>query len=164
MSDADFRSGFLSRTDRDGGSVARARAANVSMMRFTQSNCTAFCNTGQRLMLPGPHRRDEYRFRGRLLQILLTSTDSSSAEATAETNVRTTAVTLTVSWNCRNFLTESLTARPHIIPLTIEAKLSSMRMIADASLATSVPAIPTTAFRVSYQRTKEVASCQCGEE
>ena len=42
----------------------------------------------------------------------------------------------------RNFLTESLTARPHMIAFTIEAKLSSIRIIAEASFATSVPAIP----------------------
>ena len=39
-------------------------------------------------------------------------------------------------------MTESFTALPHIIALTIDAKLSSIRMIAEASLATSVPAIP----------------------
>lgn len=50
-----------------GGSVARARAANVSMMRFTHSNCTA------------------------------DKTEVSVSLATAETKVRTTAVMLTVS-------------------------------------------------------------------
>ena len=32
--------------------------------------------------------------------------------------------------------------RPHLTALTIEAKLSSVRMMSHASLATSVPAIP----------------------
>lgn len=53
-----------------GASVARARAAKVSIIKFTQSNCTAV------------------------------NTELSDSEATAETKVNTTAVTLTVSWNC----------------------------------------------------------------
>ncbi|ANB11090.1 hypothetical protein AWJ20_3886 [Sugiyamaella lignohabitans] len=57
-------------------------------------------------------------------------------------NVNRTAVTLTVNWNWRNFLTASLTVRPHLMALTILPKLSSMRITSDASLATSVPAIP----------------------
>lgn len=40
---------------------------------------------------------------------------------------------------CRNFLAASLTALPQEIALAIDAKLSSIRTIADASLATSVP-------------------------
>jgi hypothetical protein len=43
---------------------------------------------------------------------------------------------------CKNFLTESFTHLPHMIASTILEKLSSMRMISEASLATSVPAIP----------------------
>ena len=50
-----------------GGSVARANAANVSMMRLTQSSWTAV------------------------------KTEFSFELATAETNVRTTAVMLTVT-------------------------------------------------------------------
>ena len=57
-------------------------------------------------------------------------------------NVKTTAVILTVIWNCRNFLTASLTARPHISAVMVEEKLSSRRIIELASLATSVPAMP----------------------
>lgn len=53
-----------------------------------------------------------------------------------------TATTLTVSWNWRNFAMESYTLRPHITAFTIELKLSSVRMMSEASLATSVPAIP----------------------
>ena len=34
------------------------------------------------------------------------------------------------------------TLRPHITALTIDVKLSSVRMMSDASFATSVPAIP----------------------
>ena len=53
-----------------GASVARARAANVSMIKFTHSSCTAV------------------------------NTELSDSEATAETKVSTTAVMLTVIWNC----------------------------------------------------------------
>jgi hypothetical protein len=67
MRGADFFCGFRFRIFRVGGSVAKARAANVSMIRLTQRSCTAV------------------------------RTDSSVALATAETNVRITAVILTVS-------------------------------------------------------------------
>jgi hypothetical protein len=53
------------------------------MIRLTQSSCTAV------------------------------STELSFSEETAEMKVMRTAVTLTESWNWRNFLTESLTAAPH---------------------------------------------------
>lgn len=53
-----------------------------------------------------------------------------------------TATTLTVSWNCKNLAMESYTLRPHITAFTIDEKLSSVRMMSDASFATSVPAIP----------------------
>merc|ERR1712106_106219 len=60
------------------------------------------------------------------------------------------ATTLTVSWNCRNLEIESYTFRPQMTALTIEVKLSSVRIMSDASLATSVPAMPiakpTSAF------------------
>lgn len=66
---ADFGSGFRLRMLGVGASVARARAANVSIIRFTQSSCTAV------------------------------STDDSEPLDTAETNVSKTAVMLTVIWN-----------------------------------------------------------------
>ena len=66
---ADFGLGFLSRILGGGGSVASAMAANVSIIRFTQSNCTGV------------------------------NIDSSWSLVIAETKVRTTAVILTVSWN-----------------------------------------------------------------
>lgn len=53
-----------------------------------------------------------------------------------------TATMLTVIWNWRNFLIHSKILRPHLIAVTIDEKLSSMRMIPEASLATSVPVIP----------------------
>ena len=62
--------------------------------------------------------------------------------AQAPVKATVTATTLTVSWNCKNFAMESYTFRPHMTALTIEVKLSSVRMISEASFATSVPAIP----------------------
>jgi len=54
----------------------------------------------------------------------------------------TTVVTLVEIWNCRNLRTVPLTQRPYMIAFTIEARLSSMRIMSEASLVTSVPAIP----------------------
>lgn len=67
MRGADFGSGLRLRMLGDGGSVARARAAKVSMIKFTHNNWTAV------------------------------RTDVSELLATAETKVSTTAVILTVS-------------------------------------------------------------------
>jgi len=58
------------------------------------------------------------------------------------TKAITKATKLTVSWNCKNFLIESKIFLPHFIAVTIETKLSSRRIIPEAYLATSVPAIP----------------------
>ena len=62
----------------EGGSVARARAAKVSMMRLTHNSCTAV------------------------------NTEVSVLLETAETNVKMTAVMLTVTWNYRDLDDESL--------------------------------------------------------
>mmetsp|Transcript_10095 Transcript_10095/g.25250 ORF Transcript_10095/g.25250 Transcript_10095/m.25250 type:complete len:216 (-) Transcript_10095:1982-2629(-) len=101
-----------------GDSVASASDANESMIRLTQSICTAV--------------------RG------------LSSSTHAPTNATTMATTLTVSWNCRNLPMESYTLRPHFTALTMLLKLSSMRMMSHASLATDVPAMPianpTSAF------------------
>lgn len=66
---ADLGSGLRSRILGVGGSVARASAANVSMIRLTQRSWTAV------------------------------RTDVSVLLATADTKVSTTAVILTVIWN-----------------------------------------------------------------
>ena len=66
MRGEDLGSGRRSRMERGGGSVAKARAAKVSMIRLTHSSCTAV------------------------------KTEDSVEDATAETNVRMTAVMLTV--------------------------------------------------------------------
>jgi hypothetical protein len=42
----------------------------------------------------------------------------------------------------KNFLTTSLTARPHMMALTIEEKLSSIKTMEEASHTTLVPEIP----------------------
>ena len=75
---ADLGSGLRLSMLRVGGSVAKARAAKVSMMRLTQRSWTAV------------------------------KTDVSVLLATAEMNVRNTAVILTVIWN---YLTSAHTKR-----------------------------------------------------
>jgi hypothetical protein len=69
---------------------------------------------------------------------------------TAPKNTMNIATTLTVNWNYKNFLTLSYTERPYLKATTIELKLSSRRIMSEAPLATSVPAIPmekpTSAF------------------
>lgn len=60
----------------------------------------------------------------------------------APVNATITATTLTVSWNCRNLEMLSYTFLPHMTALTMLVKLSSVRMMSEASFATSVPAIP----------------------
>ena len=52
------------------------------------------------------------------------------------TKAITRATKLTVSWNCKNFLIESKIFLPHFMAVTIELKLSSSKMIPEASLAT----------------------------
>ena len=68
----------------------------------------------------------------------------------APMRVTPTATTFTVSWNWTNFLIESYIFLPHSTAFTIESKLSSSNMIAEAYLATYVPLIPiakpTSAF------------------
>lgn len=58
------------------------------------------------------------------------------------TKAITRATKLIVSWNCRNFLIQSKMFLPHFIAVTMDLKLSSNRIIPEASLATSVPEIP----------------------
>lgn len=69
ISGADFGSGLRLSMLGVGGSVASARAAKVSMIRLTQRSCTAV------------------------------STEVSLELPTADINVSTTAVMLTVTWN-----------------------------------------------------------------
>jgi hypothetical protein len=65
-----------------------------------------------------------------------------SLKTAPPTKAITKATKLTVNWNCKNFLMESKMFRPHFMAVTIELKLSSNKMIPEAYLATSVPAIP----------------------
>eukprot|EP00906_Rhabdomonas_costata_P004819 RCo007179 len=92
-----------------GCSVARATAAKVSMIRFSHNSCTAVRGC------------------------------SLSGEATEPMNVSSTPTMFATSWNCRNLRTFSFTPRPHTTARTMVAKLSSIRIIALAPLATSVP-------------------------
>jgi len=69
MIDAFFGSGFLSRSSGVGGSVAKANAAKVSMIKLTQRSWTAV------------------------------RADCSELLAIEDTKANTTAVTLTVNWN-----------------------------------------------------------------
>mmetsp|Transcript_94415 Transcript_94415/g.163178 ORF Transcript_94415/g.163178 Transcript_94415/m.163178 type:complete len:433 (-) Transcript_94415:1844-3142(-) len=92
-----------------GHSVARARAAKVSMIRLSHSSCTGFKGS---------------------------SLCSFTAEPMS---VRSTPATLTVSWNWRNFRMFSFTVRPQAAARTTVAKLSSISTISAAPVATSVP-------------------------
>ncbi len=71
-----------------------------------------------------------------------TALRGESSIAQAPTNATITATALTVNWNWRNLAIESYTLRPHMTAFTIDWKLSSVRMMSDASLATSVPVMP----------------------
>ena len=61
---------------------------------------------------------------------------------TAPRNAMNKATTLTVSWNCKNFLIQSKIFLPYLTAVMILPKLSSSRMIPAAYFATYVPAIP----------------------
>mmetsp|Transcript_47982 Transcript_47982/g.108934 ORF Transcript_47982/g.108934 Transcript_47982/m.108934 type:complete len:249 (-) Transcript_47982:1724-2470(-) len=75
-------------------------------------------------------------------QSIITALRGGSWPMTAETKVVTRATMFTVSWNWRNLRMLSKTHRPQVTALTIEEKLSSMMMMSEASLATSVPEMP----------------------
>lgn len=60
----------------------------------------------------------------------------------APVNAKMRAEKLTVSWNCKNLRIESKIFLPHFMAVTIELKLSSRRIMPEASLATYVPVIP----------------------
>mmetsp|Transcript_620 Transcript_620/g.2211 ORF Transcript_620/g.2211 Transcript_620/m.2211 type:complete len:210 (-) Transcript_620:2135-2764(-) len=118
MSGACLYTGLRVRHASSGVSVASDRAASVSMIMLSQRSCTGVNG----------------------------SFDVS--DASEPTIVRNTPPTLIASWNCKNFLMLSLTARPQRIALTTEAKLSSRSTMAEAPLAMSVPvfmAKPTSA-------------------
>ena len=68
--------------------------------------------------------------------------NGDSFNTQAPKNAMQSATTFTVNWNCKNFLMLAVTVLPHSIALTMVQKLSFIIMISDASLATSVPAIP----------------------
>ena len=76
----------------EGGSVAKARAAKVSMIRLTHSSWTAV------------------------------NTEVSVLLDTAETKVKTTAVMLTVTWNCPELDDEALRRRIRAKPEGISSR------------------------------------------
>ena len=90
--------------------MASAKAAKVSMIRFTHS--------------------------------IWTGVKGDSFRITAPKKAMKIATTLTVSWNCKNFLMQSKIFLPYLTAVIMLLKLSSSRMIPEAYLATSVPAMP----------------------
>mmetsp|Transcript_11196 Transcript_11196/g.46999 ORF Transcript_11196/g.46999 Transcript_11196/m.46999 type:complete len:661 (-) Transcript_11196:570-2552(-) len=68
---------------------------------------------------------------------------SSSMPAHAEMKLRLTATTFTTSWNCRNLRMLWKTLRPQSTALAIDWMLSSRMTMSHASLAISVPAMPS---------------------
>ena len=96
--------GALSRSLGSGSSVARAKDANVSIIKLIHSSWIGLMS---------------YFWR----------TD-------ADTKVTRTATMFTVNWNWTNFLIESNIFLPHKTALTIDAKLSSIKIMDAAPLAT----------------------------
>mmetsp|Transcript_15488 Transcript_15488/g.60611 ORF Transcript_15488/g.60611 Transcript_15488/m.60611 type:complete len:321 (-) Transcript_15488:1483-2445(-) len=68
---------------------------------------------------------------------------SSVIPAAAEMKLRLTATTFTTSWNWRNLRMDWNTLRPHSTALAIDWMLSSRMTMSQASLAISVPAMPS---------------------
>lgn len=68
--------------------------------------------------------------------------------------VMTAAVMLVKIWNCRNLQTVLLTQRPRIITFTVKAKLSSTRIVSEASLGTSVLVIPIDNLMLAVLRAR----------
>ncbi|KRY88202.1 hypothetical protein T4D_3770 [Trichinella pseudospiralis] len=120
-----------------GTSVANANAAKVSMIKFTHNICTA-CKERKKIWFSIDHSA----LIDHIISYHIATFNGLSSIAHAPMNATTTATTLTVNWNCKNFAIESYTFRPHITALTMLVKLSSVKIISDASFATSVPAIP----------------------
>ena len=78
----------------------------------------------------------------RLIHSICTAESGVSWYTHAPKDAMQMAAMLTVSWNWMNLLIESYTLRPYRHAMTIEAKLSSMSRMLQASLATSVPVRP----------------------
>ncbi len=93
---------------------------------------------------------DANEFIIRFIQSNYTGCKGDSFNTIAPNRVVISAARLTVIWNYKNFLMFSLMLRPQRHAFTMEAKLSSRRIISAANLATSVPVIPmanpTSAF------------------
>ncbi len=102
--------GILSNNSSDGGSVASAKAAKVSIIKLTHN--------------------------------IWTGVNGDSLIKTAPRKAMKIATTLTVNWNCKNFLIQSKMFLPYLAAVTILPKLSSSRIMPAAYLAIYTPAIP----------------------
>mmetsp|Transcript_44658 Transcript_44658/g.112543 ORF Transcript_44658/g.112543 Transcript_44658/m.112543 type:complete len:267 (-) Transcript_44658:1927-2727(-) len=78
----------------------------------------------------------------RLIHSSCTGRRGEPLSASAATRTSSMDVKLMTSWNCRKQRMLSRMRRPHTTERTMDLKLSSMMMMSDASLASSVPAIP----------------------
>mmetsp|Transcript_25709 Transcript_25709/g.96815 ORF Transcript_25709/g.96815 Transcript_25709/m.96815 type:complete len:358 (-) Transcript_25709:153-1226(-) len=123
-----LRSGGRERSASEGGSVASARAARLSMRRLQKSICCELSGS----------------WRARRSCMAPASADPASPEPReqAAAKLRTSATMLTVTWNWRNLRTLLCTERPHTTAWQMEAKLSSRMITSEAPLATSVPVMP----------------------
>lgn len=72
----------------------------------------------------------------RLTHNIWTGVSGDSLINTAPKNAMNMATTLTVSWNCKNFLIQSKMFLPYLMAVIILPKLSSKRIIPAAYLAT----------------------------
>ena len=117
-----------------GGSVARANAPRVSIIKFTQSNCTAVKGADPESKWENHYSCSlKFQFLRKSLSLFI------KPVMHAETKLITRATTLTVNWNCTNFWMFMYTARPHLATLTIVEKLSSIIITSAFSLATCEP-------------------------
>lgn len=150
MRSAVFESGLRFSDAGDAGSVAKASAAKVLQANGSVSSVQRHRRNAALHNQVDPeqlHRREDRRLRvgcdgsdkgdddgGDVDRDLKLHGYIASALSCRENEAKRLA--------CKNFLTESLTQRPHMMAETMLAKLSSIRMMSDASFATSVPAIP----------------------
>lgn len=144
--------GFRNKRSGVGISVAKASEARVSIIRFTHNICTAWKQQNvpylSMLLLESTMSKllvlfiyfQSHEMECNIFIFFTLSGLMLTAQAPVKATI--TATTLTVSWNCKNFAILSYTLRPHSTALTMLEKLSSVRIISEASFATSVPAIP----------------------
>ena len=141
--------GFRSKSSGVGISVAKAKEARVSIIRFTHNICTAYkWKCKEILAYNSVYHQNLIEWTQMKTFDSKNTLSGESSIAQAPINATTTATTLTVSWNCRNLAMLSYTFLPHITAFTMLLKLSSVKMISEASFATSVPAIPYFHYKI----------------